>query len=51
MWSEEAFQLWTQAWAPLYDDESESSALLYQVSEWVTDEVARWVDVCMSIYI
>lgn len=31
VWSEEAFQLWVQAWAPLYDDESESADLLYKV--------------------
>lgn len=31
VWSKEAFELWTQAWAVLYDDASESSALLYEV--------------------
>ena len=33
VWSEEAFQLWTSAWAELYDDESESSALLYDIHD------------------
>ena len=31
VWSEEVFQLWTKSWAALYDDETESSALLYEV--------------------
>lgn len=31
VWAQEAFQLWTAAWAALYDDETESSALLYEV--------------------
>jgi methylenetetrahydrofolate reductase (NADPH) len=31
VWSKEAFELWTQAWASIYDDDSESSALLYEV--------------------
>lgn len=31
VWSQEAFQLWTSAWASLYDDDSESSELLYEV--------------------
>ena len=33
VWSEEAFQLWTSAWASLYDDETESSALLYEIHD------------------
>lgn len=33
VWSEEAFQLWTDAWASLYDDETDSSALLYDVHD------------------
>ena len=33
VWSEEAFQLWTSAWASLYDDETESSALLYDIHD------------------
>jgi methylenetetrahydrofolate reductase (NADPH) len=33
VWSEEAFQLWTSAWASLYDDETESSALLYEMHD------------------
>jgi methylenetetrahydrofolate reductase (NADPH) len=32
VWSKEVFQLWTKSWAALYDDETESSALLYDVS-------------------
>jgi methylenetetrahydrofolate reductase (NADPH) len=32
VWSEEVFQLWTKSWAALYDDETESAALLYEVS-------------------
>lgn len=33
VWSKEAFDLWTRAWASIYDDESESSALLYDIYE------------------
>jgi len=33
VWSQEAFQLWTDAWASLYDDETESSALLYDIHD------------------
>jgi len=33
VWSQEAFQLWTAAWAALYDDETESAALLYEIYE------------------
>ena len=33
VWSEEAFQLWTAAWAELYDDETDSSALLYEIHD------------------
>lgn len=31
VWSQEAFQCWLTAWASLYDDETDSSALLYEV--------------------
>ena len=31
VWSEEAFHLWIQSWACLYDDETDSSALLHEV--------------------
>jgi methylenetetrahydrofolate reductase (NADPH) len=31
VWSKEVFELWTQCWASLYDDDSESCELLYQV--------------------
>lgn len=31
VWSKEAFELWTQAWASIYDDESESCGLIYEV--------------------
>ena len=31
VWSQEAFNLWTSAWAALYDDETDSSALIYEV--------------------
>ena len=31
VWSQETFQLWTKCWASLYDDETESCALLYEV--------------------
>ena len=33
VWSEEAFQLWTSAWASLYDDETDSAALLYDIHD------------------
>lgn len=33
VWSQEAFQLWLESWASLYDDETESSSLLYEVNE------------------
>jgi methylenetetrahydrofolate reductase (NADPH) len=33
VWSQEAFELWTNAWAALYDDASDSSALIYEVSQ------------------
>jgi methylenetetrahydrofolate reductase (NADPH) len=33
VWSKEAFQLWVSAWASLYDDESESAALLYDMHD------------------
>ena len=33
VWSKEAFQLWLTAWASLYDDESESSALIHDIYE------------------
>jgi len=33
VWSEEAFQLWTSAWAELYDDDTESSELLYHIHD------------------
>ncbi len=32
VWSKESFQLWTKCWASLYDDETESAELLYNVS-------------------
>ena len=31
VWSKEAFQLWLDTWACLYDDASESSSLIYKV--------------------
>ena len=31
VWSQEAFELWTNAWAALYDDETDSCGLLYDV--------------------
>ena len=31
VWSKEAFQLWTDSWASLYDDESPSSELIYNI--------------------
>lgn len=33
VWSEEAFQLWTAAWASLYDDETDSCELLYNIHD------------------
>ncbi|KAJ1434432.1 FAD-linked oxidoreductase-like protein [Ochromonadaceae sp. CCMP2298] len=33
VWSEEVFQLWTKSWASLYDDETDSSALLYSIHD------------------
>jgi methylenetetrahydrofolate reductase (NADPH) len=33
VWSQEAFQLWLESWASLYDDETESSSLLYHINE------------------
>ena len=32
VWSQEAFELWTNAWAALYDDETDSCGLIYDVS-------------------
>jgi methylenetetrahydrofolate reductase (NADPH) len=32
VWSQEAFQLWLQSWACLYDDETDSAALIHEVS-------------------
>lgn len=32
VWSEECFALWIKGWAALYDDETETSGLLYEVS-------------------
>jgi len=31
VWSKEAFQLWIEAWAVLYDDETDSCGLIHQV--------------------
>jgi methylenetetrahydrofolate reductase (NADPH) len=33
VWGKEAFSLWTSAWASLYDDETDSSALLYDIHD------------------
>ena len=33
VWSKEAFDLWTKAWAMLYDDESDSCSLLYDIHD------------------
>jgi len=33
VWSQEAFQLWLDVWASLYDDETESSALIYSIHD------------------
>lgn len=33
VWSKEAFQLWIEAWAVLYDDETESSALIHHIHD------------------
>lgn len=33
VWSEEAFQLWKVAWASLYDDETDSCALLHEIHD------------------
>jgi methylenetetrahydrofolate reductase (NADPH) len=35
IWSEEAFRLWLSSWASLYDDETESCEILYQVNKVV----------------
>ena len=32
IWSEEAFSLWLKSWASLYDDETDSAGLLYEVN-------------------
>ena len=32
VWSKEAFELWLQSWACLYDDETDSSALIHEAS-------------------
>ena len=37
VWSKEAFALWTDVWAYLYDDETESAALLYEVGRFNTN--------------
>lgn len=33
VWSEEVFELWTQSWAALYEDGSDSSDLLYNIHD------------------
>ncbi len=33
VWSAEAFQCWLSSWAPLYDDESKSSELIYDIHD------------------
>lgn len=33
VWSKEAFQLWLTAWAALYDDETDSCALMYDIHD------------------
>jgi methylenetetrahydrofolate reductase (NADPH) len=33
VWSKEAFQLWIEAWAVLYDDETDSCALIHDVHD------------------
>ena len=33
VWSKEAFQLWIEAWAVLYDDETDSCALIHEVHD------------------
>eukprot|EP00981_Chlorochromonas_danica_P013041 scaffold5714_cov161-Ochromonas_danica.AAC.3 len=33
VWSREVFQLWTECWASLYDDVSESADLLYKIHD------------------
>jgi methylenetetrahydrofolate reductase (NADPH) len=33
VWSKEAFDLWTKAWAAIYDDDSESCSLLYDIHD------------------
>lgn len=33
VWSEEAFQLWINSWASLYDDETDSCGLIYDIHE------------------
>ena len=33
VWSEEAFGLWTNAWANLYDDETDSCSLIYDIHD------------------
>ena len=33
VWSEEAFGLWTNAWAHLYDDETDSCSLIYDIHD------------------
>jgi methylenetetrahydrofolate reductase (NADPH) len=33
VWSKEVFQLWTRSWASLYEDDSESADLLYNIHD------------------
>eukprot|EP01035_Chromulina_nebulosa_P020373 gene20373-26441_t len=33
IWSEEAFQLWLSYWATIYDDETDSSGLIYDIHD------------------
>jgi methylenetetrahydrofolate reductase (NADPH) len=47
VWSEEVFQLWTKSWAALYDDETESAALLYEVCPSVCLPVLTTVTACL----
>lgn len=33
VWSQESFSLWVKAWAALYDDETDTSGLLYEIHD------------------
>jgi methylenetetrahydrofolate reductase (NADPH) len=51
VWSEEVFQLWTKSWAALYDDETESAALLYEVRPSIYLPACLDLSDCMFVWL